>query len=60
MSAAQSVTLLDVQDELLAVFGRQLQSMQRQMSDMERFFAELAATREKSRARLLAIGLGER
>jgi hypothetical protein len=60
LTTVQSVTLLDVQDELLAVFGRQMQSMQRQMSDMERFFAELAATREKSRQRLLAVGLGDR
>lgn len=60
LSATQAVTLLDVQDELLAVFGRQLQAQQHQLQAQQQFFSELATVREKVRSRLLAAGLGER
>jgi hypothetical protein len=53
LDRAQLLVVLDVQDDLLAAFGRQLQ-------DMQRFFVELTQTREKCRGRLLAAGLGDR
>jgi DNA-binding Lrp family transcriptional regulator len=53
LTTAQTVTLMDVQDELLSLFGRHLQAQQQ-------FFAELAAVREKVRGRLLSAGLDGR
>lgn len=53
LDRSQLLVLLDVQDDLLAVFVRQMQ-------DTQRFFVELAQTREKCRGRLLAAGLGDR
>lgn len=51
LNRTQLITLLDVQDDMLAEFARHLQ-------EQERFFIKLGAIREKARARLLAVGLG--
>lgn len=55
LSTTQTCTLLDVQDELLALFARQQQAQQQVQ---QQFMQELAVAREKARNRLLAAGLG--
>jgi hypothetical protein len=57
LTTAQTITLMDVQDELLAVFVRQ-QKAQQQAQQL--LFTELQAVREKVRGRLVAAGLSER